>query len=75
MKVVLIDQVHSSFKDSFIQWGWEVIEAYQWTTNDLLGKIDEFEVLQKNTFTIEETLMVGIMFFVIYLRGFSVAID
>ena len=43
MKVVLIDQVHSSFKDSFIQWGWEVIEAYQWTTNDLLGKIDEFE--------------------------------
>ena len=43
MKVVLIDQVHGSFKDTFINWGWEVIEADQWTANDLLDKIHEFE--------------------------------
>jgi len=29
----------------------------------------------KPFFTIEEILMVGIMFFVIYLNGFSVTID
>ena len=34
----------------------------------------DFE-FSKPSFTIEEILIVGIMFFVIYLRGFSVAID
>ena len=39
----------------------------------LIAKID-FE-FSKPFFNIEEILIVGIMFFVIYLRGFSVAID
>jgi D-3-phosphoglycerate dehydrogenase len=43
MIVVLIDQVHRSFKDSFIEWGWEVIEGDQWTIEKLNNEIDQIE--------------------------------
>ncbi len=43
MKVVLIDQVHTSFKESFNKWGWEVIEGYDWTLEQLSENIHNIE--------------------------------
>ena len=40
MKIILIDRVHHSFIESFAKWGWEVIEAYEWSENDLLNNIE-----------------------------------
>ena len=40
MKIILIDRVHHSFTESFTKWGWEVIEAYEWSENDLLNNIE-----------------------------------
>ena len=43
MKVLLIDRVHSSFKDKFDQWGWNSVEGYDWTHEKIENQIAEFD--------------------------------
>ena len=43
MKILLIDKVHSSFKDKFNQWGWNSVEGYDWTYEKIENQIAEFD--------------------------------
>ena len=43
MRVLLIDRVHSSFKEKFDQWGWKSVEGYDWKLEKIEGEIAEFD--------------------------------
>ena len=43
MKVLLIDKVHYLFKEKFIEWGWSVVEGYDWSYTHISKEIAKFD--------------------------------
>ncbi len=43
MKVVILDNVHPLFEKTFKNWGWEVVQAFNWTVQDFQQNIQSFD--------------------------------